>query len=182
MGKSDSQLGQFDVTARLFQRISNLPQNQQFIFLKQLIKGDATTYLFQMVIDMSDDQKVKLLEQLGEMPFEEIPITTINLDETSFMRKHPRKACSIWAECAVGDYSFECHIVDVGTFGLFLKTDEAFPISDKIQISFSLPNTATPLKLSGEIAWSSLEGIGVKFRVLPVPQKNMIQTFISSKP
>ena len=182
MGKSDSQLGQFDVTARLFQRISNLPQNQQFIFLKQLIKDDLTTYLFKMIIDMSDDQKIKLLEQLGEMPFEEIPITTIDLDETSFMRKYPRKSCSIRSECTVGDYSFECRIVDMSTFGLFLQTDEAFPISEKIQISFSLPNIATPLKLSGEIAWSSLEGIGVQFRVLPVPQKNMIQTFISDKP
>jgi len=182
MGKSDSQLGQFDVTARLFQRISNLPPNQQFIFLKQLINKDVATYLFQMIIDMSDAQKIKLLEQLGEMPFEEIPITTINLDETSFMRKYQRKACSIPTECAVGDYSFRCHIVDISTFGLLLKTDEAFPISEKIQITFSLPNTATPLKLSGEVAWSSLEGIGVKFRVLPVPQKNMIQDYISAKP
>ena len=182
MGKSDSQLGQYDVTAHLFQRISDLPQNQQFIYLKQLIKGNVTTYLLQVIIDMSDDQKTKLLEQLGEMPFEEIPITTLDLDETSFMRKHPRKTCSIQAKCVVGDYSFDCHIVDMSTFGLFLKTDEAFPISEKIQISFSLPHTATPFKLSGEIAWSSLEGIGVKFRVLPVPQKNMIQTFISTKP
>jgi hypothetical protein len=180
MGKSDSQLGQYDVTARLFQRISNLPQNQQFIYLKQFIKSNITTYLFQMIIDMSDDQKIKLLEQLGEMPFEEEPITTIDLDDASLMRKHPRKTCSIRANCVVGDYSFECYIVDMSTFGLFVKTDEAFPINEKIQVSFSLPKTASPFKLSGEIAWSNLEGIGIKFRVLPVPQKKMIQTFIST--
>jgi hypothetical protein len=180
MANSDSQLGEFDVTARLFQQISSLPQNQQFIYLKQFIKDDVSTYLFQIIIDMSDEQKIKLLEQLGEMPFEEAPMTTLNLDETSFMRKHQRKACSIPAKCVVGDDSFECYIIDMSTFGLFLKTEEAFPIGEKIQISFTLPQTATPFKLSGEIAWSSLEGIGVKFRVLPVPQKNMIQTFISS--
>lgn len=180
MAKSDTQLGQYDVTARLFQRINDLPQNQQFIYLKQFIKGNITTYLFQIIIDMPDDQKIKLLEQLGEMPLEETPITTIDLDGNSFMRKNPRKACSIRAKCVVGDYSFECQIVDIGTFGLFLKTDEAFPNSEKIQVSFALPDTTTPFKLSGEIAWSNLEGVGVKFRLLPVPQKNMIQTFIST--
>ena len=181
MGKSDSQLGQFDVTARLFQRISNLPLNQQFITFEELIKEDVATHLFQIVIDLSEDQKIELLEQLDEMPFEEIPLKTLNLDENSTMRKYSRKACSIQAACAVNNYSFKCQIVDINTYGLLLKTDEAFPIGEKIQIAFALPNAASTLKLSGEVAWSSLEGIGVKFRVLPVPQKRMIQEFVSGQ-
>ena len=100
MNDLDTQTGQYKVTAHLFNFIDHLPQDKQYILYKQLIKGSVVTELFKLIIDMDEDEKIQLLERLGEIPYEEEPIRTINLDENeSFMRENTRKVCQIPVKC-----------------------------------------------------------------------------------
>ena len=81
MNALDSQIGRYKVTVRLFYLISELSQDQQYILYKQLVKGSVLTEILKLIIDMDDNQKFQLLERLGEIPYEDEPVRTLNLDE-----------------------------------------------------------------------------------------------------
>ena len=52
MNELDSQIGEYKVTARLFNFINNLPREKQYILYKQLIKGHIREELFKLIIDL----------------------------------------------------------------------------------------------------------------------------------
>ena len=83
MNESDSRpgVGRFGVTARLFHLVDEMPRDKQLILLKQLLGERITSHLCKLIVEMSDDQLQRLCEQLEELPFEDAPVTTINLDE-----------------------------------------------------------------------------------------------------
>ena len=85
MNELDSQIGEYKVTARLFNFINDLPREKQYILYKQLIKGYVKEELFKLIIDLSEHEKISLLERLGEMPYQEEPIKTVNLDENELV-------------------------------------------------------------------------------------------------
>ena len=137
----DSPLGKYNVTERLFDLIDDLSTDRQFILYRQLIRDNVTTQLFKLIIDMSDAEKIQLLEKLGEMPFEEEPVLTINLDENeSFMRKNPRKTCAIAVNCRIADTSFRSHIINISKDGVLIETKDPFPVGQEIDLAFKLPN------------------------------------------
>ena len=95
MMESDPQLGTFNVTARLFKLIFDMPKDQQLILLKQLVCEHVTQHVFKLIVEMSEDQQIILLEQMGETPTVESPITTVSLEETGdsgsrFQKLYPR--------------------------------------------------------------------------------------------
>jgi hypothetical protein len=81
MNALDSQIGRYKLTVRLFYLISELPRDKQYILYKQLIKGSVLTEILKLIIDMDDNQKFQLLEQLEELPYEDEPVRTLDLDE-----------------------------------------------------------------------------------------------------
>ena len=182
MAEIDSQYGKYHVTGRLFNLINTLPPDKQFILYKQLIKGNVTTELFRLIIEMSEEQKLKLLEQLGELPYEEEPVRTIDLDiDESFMRENPRKICLIPVRCAIDDRSFKSYIIDISTLGAFIETSDPFTIGQKMEMTFKLPNYSEPFKINGSISRSGPKGIGIKFYGLTQSQEEFVRSFIESK-
>jgi len=47
-------------------------------------------------------------------------------------------------------------------------------------MKFSVPHYQKPLTISGEIVWSSQNGIGIKFRQLTPHQIDVIKTFLEN--
>ncbi len=182
MAAFDTQIGNFHVTARLFNFIHDLAPEKQFILYKQLIKGDVKTQIFKLIIDLPDEEKIQLLERLGEAPYEEEPIKTIHLDEEeSFMRENPRKICSIMVKYMINGRSFKSHIINISALGAFIETNERFPMDQQILMSLKLPNYPKAFELKGRIARSGPKGIGVKFRGLTTAQEELIRRFIETK-
>ena len=182
MAGIDSQIGRYHVTARLFNYINDLSPDKQFILYKQLIKGDVNTQLFKLIIDMTEEEKIQLLEKLGEMSYEEEPIKTINIDEDeSFMRENPRKICSIPVKCGIGNRSFKSHIIDISEVGAFIEMNDRFAVGQKILMALKLPNYPKAFELRGRIARSGPKGIGVRFYSLTQHQEQIIHTFIEKK-
>ena len=88
-----TRFGRFSTTARLFGLVDQLPRDQQFILLKQLLGERITQKLYKLVLEMPEDQRQHLFEQLMEIPLEQAEGATINLDEEDVpMRQIPRKA------------------------------------------------------------------------------------------
>jgi Tfp pilus assembly protein PilZ len=182
MAEFDSQIGKFQVTARLFNYINDLSSDKQFILYKQLIKGDVDTQLFKLIIDMTEEEKIQLLEKLGEISHEEEPIKTINIDEDeSFMRENPRKICSIPVKYKVGNRVFKSYIFDISEVGAFIETNDGFPIGQKILMQLKLPDYPEAFELRGRIARSGPKGIGVRFYSLTQTQEQIVHTFIEKK-
>jgi ABC-type phosphate/phosphonate transport system ATPase subunit len=53
----DSNLGKFNITARLFKLVNNMTEEKQFILLKSLLRQNITTYLYKLIIELSEDQQ-----------------------------------------------------------------------------------------------------------------------------
>ncbi len=181
MNTFDSHIGQYRVTARLFNFIDSLPKDKQFILYKQLIKGTVKTELFKLIIDMPEGEKLNLLERLGEVPYEEEAVRTLNLDETeSFMRENPRKVCQIPVKCKVEDRLFKSYVVDISAVGAFIESNDSFPVGQKILMALSLPNQPKALELTGRIVRSGPKGIAVKYQNLKRIHEELIRLFIKN--
>ena len=182
MFELDSQEDKYAVTTRLFSYINDLSLEKQFILYKQLVKDNVTTELLKLIIDMSEDEKVQLLEKLGETPYDDEPIRTVNLDDNeSFMRGNSRKICLIAVKCKVEDRSFKSYIIDISSVGVFIESNDRFPIGQKITMALKLPNYHEAFQLKGRIARSGSKGIGVKFYDLTPTQEDLIRKFIENR-
>lgn len=182
MTAQDPQPGEYNVTERLFDFIDDLSTDKQFNLYKQLIEDKVSAQLFKLIIDMSDEEKIQFLEKLGEAPFEEEPIKTIELDENeSFMRGNPRKICLVAVKCNVGDTSFAGFIINISVEGVFIKSNDRFPVGQKIRMAFELPNAPNAFELKGQINRSGLQGIGVNFLGLNQDQQEIIRAYIANQ-
>jgi len=182
MIESNPQLGRFNITARLFKLIDDMPKDQQLILLKQLIGDNVTGHLFKLIVEMSEDQQIILLEQMGEAPTVESPVTTVSLEESeTSMRENPRKPCLINANYRIQDRNFKNYILDISIGGVFIETDQKLPVGRQMMLKFSLPNHSQPFTLNGEIAWSSPRGFGLKFDEMTLQHGNILKTFVDQK-
>lgn len=181
MNDLDSHIGRYKVTARLFNFINGLPQDKQYILYKQLIKGNVKTELFKLIIDMAEDEKIQLLERLGEIPYAEESVKTLNLDETeSLMRENTRKVCQIPVKCKVEDRSFKSYVIDISAVGALIESNDNFPVGQKILMSLSLPNQPKAIELTGRIIRSGSRGIAVKYQDLKRIHEELIRIFIKT--
>jgi len=178
----DSDLGKFNITARLFNLVNNMSEEKQFILLKSLLRQNITTYLYKLIIELSEQQQSSLLANLGEMEYQDQPVTTIELDnyETT-LRENPRKPCSIKVQCHVQNRSFNSHIIDISTVGVFIETTRNFSVGQKMALKFNMPTHQHPFRLNGVIAWNGLQGIGVKFSGLTNSQEKIINAFVNQR-
>jgi Tfp pilus assembly protein PilZ len=78
----------------------------------------------------------------------------------------------------VKDQNFESFMLDISPAGAFIETNEVFSAGQQINLSFTLPNPLLQLKVSGEILWKGMLGMGVKFNDLADDQIAAINAFI----
>ena len=182
MIEPDPQLGTFNITARLFKLIDDMPKDQQLILLKQLIGDNVTGHLFKLIVEMSEDQQIILLEQMGKTPTIESPVTTVSLEESeTSMRKNLRKPCLINANYRIQGRNFKNYILDISIGGVFIETDQKLPVGKQMTLKFSLPTLSQPFTVTGKIAWSSPRGFGLKFDEMTPQQDNLLKSFVDHK-
>jgi Tfp pilus assembly protein PilZ len=168
MAVSTPPAGKYSVIARLFELINTVSEDRLLLILKDLLQDDFTTHIFKLVLDMSDQQQALLLEALEKKAPK---------GENQDRRGHSRKSCLIPLDYKVNGRKFNGYILDVSAFGVFIETSEHFFSGQEILMMFSVPNYQKPLKLAGEIVWSSQQGIGVKFTHLTQHQLDAIKYF-----
>ena len=162
------------VNLKLAETIKNLPEDQQLILLKQLLKGNLTATLFRLIGTMSDGRQSALLKQL-----QELPLKSVSLEETEIaLRSHTRKSCMLNIDYTVEDRKFEGFMLDISPAGAFIETGEPFTAGQEIRLTFSLPNSPGRLNIKGKILWKGMLGMGVKFSDMTPKQIDLISTFM----
>ncbi len=168
MPKTDAPYGKYPVIARLFELMNTISEDQLLIILKQLLKDKLSTHIFKLVIDMPDEQQVVLLQKLEE--------TTQSLSAQE-RRRQLRKACLMPVEYLIQGRQFKGYILDISAQGAFIESNDYYFSGQEIIMTFSVPHYQKPLTISGEIVWSSQNGIGIKFSQLTPHQIKMIKAF-----
>jgi Tfp pilus assembly protein PilZ len=174
-----------NVTKHLFKLIVEMSEDQQIILLEQMgevpaVESPITTVsLEETETSMRENPRKPCLINANYLIQE---ITTVSLEETeTSMRENPRKPCLINANYMIQDQNFKSYILDISIGGVFIETNEKFPIGKKITLKFSLPNHPQPFSFSGKIAWSSPRGFGLKFDDVSPQQSDMLKTFVAQK-
>lgn len=182
MTASDPALGQFDITARLFHLVSDMPKYRRLILLKQLAGERVAAHLYKLIVEMTEEQQGILLEQMGESSQVQLPVNTVSIEESdTSMREKSRIPCLINANYSVQDQKFNNYILDISIGGVFIETDEKFPIGKELLLKFSLPNHPQPLTFRGKVAWNSAKGFGLEFENVSVLQSDILGSFIAQK-
>ena len=165
------------INPRLAEKIEDLPKEQQWILLEQLLEGNLIAALHGLIRKMSDDEQLALFERLQEQP-----TNPDNPEETEIaLRSHSRKSCLISTDYVVEGHNFEGFMLDISPAGAFIETGEAFTAGHQIQLAFSLPNHPGQLTITGEILWNGKLGIGLQFKELSRKQIDLIAAFMAEK-
>jgi Tfp pilus assembly protein PilZ len=165
------------INPRLAEKIEDLPKEQQWILLEQLLEGNLIAALHGLIRKMSDDEQLDLLKRLQEQP-----INPVNSEETEIaLRSHSRKSCLISTDYVVEGHNFEGFMLDISPAGAFIETGEAFSAGQQIQLAFSLPNNPGQLTITGEILWNGKSGIGLRFNELSRKQIDLITAFMGKR-
>ena len=176
---SDPALGKFGITARLFKLIGDMPKDQQLILLKQLIGDRVSAHLYKLIVEMNEEQQVILLEQMDQLAPVELPVRTVSLEETeASMRENPRKPCLINANYRIQNQNYKSYLLDISIGGVFIETDKRFPIGRALLLRFTLPDRQRPFTFSGNIAWSSDRGFGVRFDKISELESDILKSFV----
>jgi Tfp pilus assembly protein PilZ len=160
--------GKYPVVARIFDLMNRVSEDRLLIILKELLKEKFSDHIFKLVIDLPDEQQALLLQQL------EKSAQPLRTDDR---RSHSRKACLMPAKYSVQNRRFRGYILDISVHGAFIETSDYFFSGQEIVITFSVPHYQKPLTVTGEIVWSSQDGMGIKFRQLTSHQIKMITAF-----
>ena len=164
----DTPLGKYAIIARLFELINHISEDQFIIILKDLLGDKFSAQLFKLVIDLPEEQQMALLNHLQKKAH------THNSTER---RRHPRKPCLVPLTYLVGGRQFDGYILDINDHGVFIETGDAFSSGQEIIMTFAAPRNQKALTITGQIVWSSQDGIGVKFSRLTAHQRHAIQAF-----
>lgn len=91
-------------------------------------------------------------------------------DAAESLRRHPRKGCSIPALVDDGRHRRRGVIQNASPGGVFIKCDQSFFAGKEVFLTIPLKQKQKLVTRTGEIVWSSDEGVGIKFRP-PEPSK-----------
>jgi Tfp pilus assembly protein PilZ len=165
---SPLKMNDYEVVARLYYLINNLPEKQQNDLLRQFLNGSTANFLLKTAIDMSNEQRFILMKHLEEMHIE---------TGKTERRKDTRKDCLINVNFKIRGQRFSSYILDISSSGAFIETGESFTSGLKMLLHFSSPETRNPLDLIGEIVWTDPRGVGVKFHHLSKDQTQILKSF-----
>jgi uncharacterized protein (TIGR02266 family) len=89
-----------------------------------------------------------------------------------FRRTDPRYARRLEVEIAVGEEKRTATTGNISLGGLFLETDQVYPLQTRLQIRFRISTQPEPIEVSGEVRWieqggpGQPAGMGVRFQGL----------------
>jgi Tfp pilus assembly protein PilZ len=121
--------------------------------------------LFQVVINLGEEQQEALLHHAEELLVKE-------------KRSGKRKPCSIPINFAAYDRVYSNHIKNISSQGLFIDTQRPLLVGDEIVMTFRLDGFDKPLKVRGEIAHATRDGVGVEFKDISPYMEEMLRTVI----
>ena len=126
-------------------------------------KFSVTDRLFEVIKEMSEDEQLALLKELERRLLK-------------WGRKRERKPFFMVVNYSVEDRSYTSRIRNISARGVFIETRIAFTAGQEVSLTFPLPDYQKHIKIIGEIARVTTQGIGVKFKTVGQDQEVMIKS------
>jgi len=93
-------------------------------------------------------------------------------------REHYRKSFLTAVDYSNQDGVYKDFTKDISFGGVFIETSTPFSVGQEISLTFPIPNQQKHIKVTGEIARISDQGIGVKFKIANEDQGTIIKTLL----
>ena len=121
--------------------------------------------LLELIMSMPEDEQQKLLKDLeGKL--------------LKGKRKHHRKPFFMVVDYATQDRGYRDFIQNISAGGVFIETQMPFSAGQEVSLTFPLPNYQKYIKISGDVVWTSAQGIGVTFKIVSQDQDAMIKSLL----
>lgn len=129
--------------------------------------SEASVYeqLVGIIKNISEDKQLKLLELLKQW-------------NEQGNRDYNRKSCLIAVDYSSQDRFFRDFIQNISAGGVFIETREVFSPGQEIGLTFSIPNSQIPFRISGRITRTSSEGVAVKFLKVTGYQEEILNSLV----
>ena len=125
----------------------------------------TTARLFELIKTMSEDEQLALLKELGER-------------FSKGRRKHEREPFFMVADYSTEDRVYRDYIQNVSAGGVFIETHMPFTSGQEVSLAFPLPNYQKYIKIIGEVARVTPQGIGVVFKLVKQEQETMVKSLL----
>jgi uncharacterized protein (TIGR02266 family) len=107
-------------------------------------------------------------------------------DSFAEKREHPRAVVKIEIEFKETIDFVSSYMINISNGGLFIKTDEAFPLDTIVFLRFTMPADTKPIETEGKVVWCNAKGgkgyfpkgMGIKFLKLDHDDAEKINKFV----
>ncbi|MCX5904467.1 MAG: TIGR02266 family protein [Proteobacteria bacterium] len=101
-------------------------------------------------------------------------------------REHPRAVVKIEIEFKEDLDFIASYMLNISNGGLFIKTDEAFPLDTIVLLLFTMPGDPQPIETEGKVVWCNTKGgkgyfpkgMGIKFLQLNHDDAEKLKRFV----
>ena len=84
--------------------------------------------------------------------------------EDAYRRSHIRNQCLIASEFGYYGNVDAALIRNLNGSGAFIETRQRFRVGEVVQLKFPLHYLDPPIEVTGIVAWTGVDGVGVKFQ------------------
>ena len=117
-------------------------------------KDSVSVRLIRHILDMSYESQISLLKQLEGMP-------TAALDISD--RDDRRRSFTSNVSFTVQGVDYTGTSSDISAGGMFIKTDESFPVGQTMSLTIQYTNRKKQARVPAEIVNVREDGVGVRF-------------------
>jgi len=125
----------------------------------------TTARLFELIKRMPEDEQLALLKELGER-------------FSKGRRKHEREPFFMVADYSTENRVYRDYIQNLSAGGVFIETHMPFTSGQEVSLAFPLPNYQKYIKIIGEVARVTPQGIGVVFKLVKQEQETMVKSLL----
>ena len=125
----------------------------------------TTARLFELIKRMPEDEQLALLKELGER-------------FSKGRRKHEREPFFMVADYSTENRVYRDYIQNLSAGGVFIETHMPFTSGQEVSLAFPLPNYQKYIKIIGEVARVTPQGIGVVFKMVNQEQETMVKSLL----
>jgi len=124
--------------------------------------------------------KSKVTELIKKMPKDEQLTLFKELKKRLFKeeRKHERGPFFMTVDYSIESRFYKSYIQNISAGGVFIITRMLFTAGQEVSLTFPLLNYQKCIKIIGEVARVTPQGIGVKFKIVNKEQEAMIKSLL----
>jgi uncharacterized protein (TIGR02266 family) len=107
-------------------------------------------------------------------------------DDFADKRAHPRAVATIEIEFKKVIDFVTSYLLNVSNGGLFVKTDDIYPLDSIVFLRFTMPGDTQPIEVEGKVVWRNMggreyfpKGMGIKFLKLNDADNEKIKIFVT---